>query len=228
MHDNKGLIKFQGLRGIIAKKMTHNLQNTAQLSFLTDIDASAIIEARQAFKLGSLNVGYEDIFIHALVKTLRGFPQFNAIETEKGIQPQSEINVSCAIGVDDGLIAPAIFNCDGLSIIEIAEKRRDLILRAQSNSITIEEHTSGTITISNLGLTCVRHFTPILSHPQQAIIGLGQIVKRPWVESDGETIVVKPIMGLSLTVDHRAIDGTPAGEFLTSLASSLETYQRDS
>lgn len=226
MQKSKGLIEFQGLRGIIAKKMTHNLQNTAQLSFFTDIDASALIKARQEFKLEGQNVGYEDMIIHALVKTIERFPQFNAVETEKGIELQSDINVSCAMSIEDGLIAPAIFNCESLSAIEIAENRKDLFARAQSNDITISEHTSGTITISNLGLTCVRHFTPILSYPQQAIIGLGQIVKRPWVDTDGSTLVVKPILGISLTVDHRAIDGSPAGEFLTGLTTSLETYKK--
>ena len=106
---------------------------------------------------------------------------------------------------------------------EIASKREDLVARAKINKLSIQELTAGTISISNLGLTRVRHFTPILNYPQMAIIGLGQIARRPWVATDGETLTVRPVMGLSLTVDHRAIDGAPAGDFLSALAKKLET-----
>ena len=217
------LVKLQGIRGIIAQKMHESLQKTAQLSFFCDVDASALVAARSTLKDSGVKVGFEDLIIRAIIGVLKDFPLFNAVETADGVQPLGQINMGCAIALPGALVAPAIMDCANLSVAEISERRTAMVERAKANKLSIEELTSGTITVTNLGLTRVQHFSPILSYPQQAIIGLGQIGKRPWVAEDGETIVARPVMGLSLTVDHRIIDGAPAGEFLTALANALES-----
>jgi pyruvate dehydrogenase E2 component (dihydrolipoamide acetyltransferase) len=216
------LLRLAGVRGLIAQKMRESLEKTAQLSFFCDIDASALAAARADWKAAGIKVGYEDLVIRALADILPEFPLFNALETAAGVEPQAAIHVACAIALPGMLLAPAIFDVAGLSVDQIARAREDLVARARLNKLTVPEMTGGTITISNLGLTRVRHFTPIINHPQQAIIGLGQIAPRPWVKPDGTTLVVAPVMGLSLTVDHRVIDGAPAGEFLSALAEALE------
>lgn len=217
------ILPLTGIRGIIAQKMSESLQKTAQLSFFCDIDASALVEARNRWKASGLKLGYEDLIIAALTSALHDFPLFNAVETERGAEPQEQFHVGCAIALPGALVAPAIFDVGSLSLADIAERRADLVARAKVNKLTIAELTGATVTVTNLGLTRVEHFTPILSYPQQAIIGLGRMTARPWVAEDGETLVIRPVMGLSLTVDHRIIDGAPAGDFLTRLAQELES-----
>ena len=216
------ILRLTGIRGIIAQKMSESLQKTAQLSFFCDIDASALVAARNAWKAAGTKLGYEDLIIAALTSVLRDFPLFNAVETDHGVEPQEQVHVGCAIALPGALVAPAIFDAGNLSLPDIAQKRAELVERARANKLSIAELTGATVTVTNLGLTRVEHFTPILSYPQQAIIGLGRMSPKPWVAQDGETIVVRPVMGLSLTVDHRIIDGAPAGDFLTRLAQELE------
>lgn len=216
------LLKLSGIRGIIAQKMSESLQKTAQLSFFCDVDASALVAARNAWKAAGTKLGYEDLIIGALASLLPDFPLFNAVETSEGLEMLDQVHVGCAIALPGALVAPAIFNVEGLSLPDISQRRADLVERAKANKLSIAELTGATITVTNLGLTRVEHFTPILSYPQQAIIGLGRIAPKPWVDGDGQSIVVRPVMGLSLTVDHRIIDGAPAGEFLSRLAQELE------
>lgn len=218
-------LKFAGIRAIIAQKMTESLEKTAQLSFFCDIDASKLAAARDSWKAAGIKIGYEDLIAKAVSLVLPDFPIFNAVETPAGVELHDEYHVGCAIALPGALVAPAIFNVERLTLPEIAEKRADLVARARINKLTIAELTGATITLTNLGLTRVEHFTPILTYPQQAIIGLGRIAPKPWVGEDGQTLVVRPAMGLSLTVDHRVIDGGPAGDFLSRLAQALESAE---
>ncbi|MFN7399864.1 MAG: 2-oxo acid dehydrogenase subunit E2 [Sandaracinobacter sp.] len=205
-------LKFTGIRGVIAKRMLESVQTTAQLSFFADADASAMTDARKWWKDGGQKVGYEDLVIAALARILPDFPLFNAHELDGAVVPQEAINVGVAIGLPGALVVPCVFDCAAKSLPEIATERASLVERAPINKLTVKEMSGGTISISNLGLTRVRHFTPVLNRPQTAIIGLGRIGR------DG-------MMGISLTVDHRAIDGQPAGEFLTALCEALEGQQ---
>lgn len=205
-------LKFTGIRGVIARRMLESVQTTAQLSFFADADAGALTEARQWWKDTGQKVGYEDLVIAALARVLPGFPLFNAHEVDGAVVPQAAINVGVAIGLPGALVVPCVFDCAAKSLPEIAAERASLVERAPINKLTVKEMSGGTISISNLGLTRVRHFTPVLNRPQTAIIGLGRIGR------DG-------LMGISLTVDHRAIDGQPAGEFLTALCEALEGPQ---
>jgi pyruvate dehydrogenase E2 component (dihydrolipoamide acetyltransferase) len=205
-------LKFTGIRGVIARRMLESVQTTAQLSFFADADASALTEARKWWKDAGQKVGYEDLVIAALARILPDFPLFNAHEIDGAVVPQAEINVGVAIGLPGALVVPCVFDCAAKSLPEIAAERASLVERAPINKLTVKEMSGGTISISNLGLTRVRHFTPVLNRPQTAIIGLGRIGR------DG-------MMGLSLTVDHRAIDGQPAGAFLTALCEALEGPQ---
>lgn len=220
----QGVIRLAGVRGIIARKMSESLRETAQLSFFSDCDASRLIALRQSWSDAGVRVGYEDIIAHSLARVLVDFPTFNAIETEKGVEPQEAIHVSCAMALDNGLVAPAIFDVQAKPLVEIAEKRAELLSRARMGKLTVEEMTGGTISISNLGLTRVQYFTPILNRPQQAILGFGRIVRTPVVRDD-DSIAIVPQMGVSLTVDHRIHDGAAAGAFLTAFVDRLERLE---
>jgi len=205
-------LRFAGVRGVIARRMAESLATTAQLSFFADAEARAMTSARAAWKEGGVKVGYEDLVIHALSRLLPDFPLFNAHEIEGEVVPQADIHVGVAIALPGSLVVPCVFDCAGKDLPTIAAERASLVERAPKNRLTVREMSGATISISNLGLTRVRHFTPILNRPQTAIVGLGTIGR------DGT-------MGVSLTVDHRAIDGAPAGAFLTALVEALEAPQ---
>lgn len=217
-----GIVKFTGLRGMVARKMAASVEETAQLSFFTDCDASALVEARQAWKSAGKKIGYEDLIIAALPALAAAFPLFNATEQEDGVHLSDAVHVGCAISVGDALMVPVVRDCQNKPVEEIADDRRDLIDRAMSKKLKVADMSGGTITISNLGLTRVDHFSPILNRPQTAIIGLGRIRDAAVVDPDSGEIKAGKVMGLSLTVDHRLIDGQPAGEFLSALAEAIE------
>ncbi len=207
-----GPLKFTGIRGVIARKMLESVQTTAQLSFFADADAGRLADARGWWKDAGIRIGYEDLVIAALARILPAFPLFNALEVDGAVVPQEAINTGVAIALPGALVVPCVFDCAAKPLSEIASERASLVARAPINKLTVKEMSSATISISNLGLTRVRHFTPILNRPQTAIIGLGRIA-------------TDRLMGISLTVDHRAIDGALAGEFLTALCEAIEGDQ---
>jgi pyruvate dehydrogenase E2 component (dihydrolipoamide acetyltransferase) len=207
---------------MIARKMQESLQQTAQLTYFADCDGSALQAARQAYKDQGQSVGYEDLIIEALCKILAQYPEFNALADGPEARLSSDVNVSVAVALDGGLVAPAIFNADRMTVPDLSKTRRDLVARAKAGKVTTQEMTGGTITVTNLGLTRVRHFTPILNLPQVAILGVGQLKPAVVVNDDG-SIVVRPMLGLSLTTDHRFLDGEPSGRFLTALCQQIET-----
>lgn len=208
---------------MIARRMHESLRDTAQLSFFADADAEPLMTARSAWREAGVKIGYEDLVIVALARVLPRFPLFNAHEGDGGVTPSGAINVGVAIALPGALVAPCVFDCATKSVARIAQERADLAARAPVNKLTVKEMSGATFTISNLGTTRVRHFTPIAARPTTAMLGLGRIQATPVVR-DG-AVVAGHVLGLSLTVDHRAIDGQPAGEFLTALCEALEGEQ---
>ena len=155
------------------------------------------------------------------MQALRAYPGLNGHLQNNEIQLKSAIHVAVAVALPgDLLVAPAIFDAGAKTLPERVAARRELVERAKINKLTVKEMTGGTFTISNIGLTRVRHFTPILNIPQIAIIGVGETALRPWVVNG--KVEVRPIMGLSLTFDHRAVNGAPAADFLTALMNIIE------
>lgn len=214
------VIRLAGVRGLIARKMHESLRETAQLTFTCDCNAGELMRARAAWKEAGVRAGYEDLIAFALVRVLKDFASFNAVETEAGIEVREHINVAFAVGLQSGLVAPAVFDMQGMAIPDIVSARRALIERARVGKLNVQEMTGGTISLSNLGLTRVEHFTPILNRPQQAIFGLGHLRRVPVVEDDA--IRIGHVLGVSLTVDHRVHDGAASGAFLTALVERLE------
>lgn len=215
------VIKLTAMRGMIASKMLESLSTTAQLTHFAECDASGLQAMKARLAGEGLKVSVEDLIVDAVVQALRRYPSLNATLQGTEITQRTDINVAVAVALPgDLLMAPAIFNAGTMSLAERVAARRDLVDRAKINKITVKEMTGGTFTVSNIGLTRVRHFTPILAIPQVAILGVGETALRPWVV-DGR-IEARPIMGLSLTFDHRAVNGAPAGDFLTDLCKTIE------
>lgn len=214
-------IRTGGMRGLIARKMHESQHEAAQLTFTCDCNAGELMRARAAWKDAGVRAGYEDLVAFALVRVLKDFASFNAVETEAGIEVRETINVAFAVGLQGGLVAAAVFDMQGMAIPDIVSARRGLIERARGGMLTVREMTGGTISLSNLGLTRVEHFTPLINRPQQAIFGLGHLRRVPAVE-EGDAIRVGHALGISLTVDHRVHDGAASGAFLTALVERLE------
>ena len=216
-----GSIRLTAIRRMIAEKMHASLRDSAQLSYHADLDATLMVAARQAWRARGTQVGYEDLVAKVLVGCVAEHPQFNAIIDGAEARFEPRVHVSMAIALPGALVAPAVFDVQDKSVAEIAVARQDLVERARLGRLTIPEMTGGTITLSNLGVTRVRHFTPILNAPQMAILGFGQIAARPWVDGDGQ-LCVRKVMGISLTTDHRFVDGDPSARFLSDLCERLE------
>lgn len=215
------VVKLTAMRGMIASKMLESLSTSAQLTHFAECDTTGLAAMKARLLGEGLKASVEDLILEAVVQALRLHPALNATLTGNEITQRSEMNIGVAVALPgDLLVAPAIFNAGNMSLADRVKARRDLVDRAKVNKVTVKEMTGGTFTVSNIGLTRVRFFTPILPVPQVAILGVGETSMRPWVV-DGQ-IVPRPIMGLSLTFDHRAVNGAPAGDFLTELCKIIE------
>jgi pyruvate dehydrogenase E2 component (dihydrolipoamide acetyltransferase) len=215
------IIPLKGMRGMIASKMMESLSSSAQLTHLAECDASGLLAMKARVSSPDVKVSVEDLLVDAVIQCLQRHPGLNGYLQNGEIQLKNEISVAVAVALPgDLLVAPAILNAGAMTLAERCAKRRDLVDRAKVNKLSVKEMTAGTFTISNIGLTRVRFFTPIINVPQLAILGVGETAERPWVVNG--RVEVRPVMGLSLTFDHRAVNGAPAGAFLTDLCAVIE------
>lgn len=213
-------IPIRGMRATIARRMQDSLQNAAQLTLFTEIDVTALSERRQALKQ-EFDISYTDLILKAVALTLKEHPLLNATATEDEIILHSEVNIGLAVSLDAGLQVPVIRNVDILSLEEVSEATSAAAKRARAGTLTEADLQDGTFSVTNLGTYDVDGFTPIINPPQVAILGVGRIVSRLAMEM-GE-VVEQSMMTLSLTFDHRVVDGAPAAAFLQDLKGRLET-----
>ncbi|MFC7051012.1 2-oxo acid dehydrogenase subunit E2 [Emcibacter nanhaiensis] len=213
--------RLGGMRAMIADKMQESLQTSAQLSYHCECNAGVLVAARARLKEAGSSVSIEDLLIKAVSDTLTEMPMFNARIEGKELTLVGSHHISVAISLPNGLMAPTIFDVQDKSLEDICAARKGLIERARNGKLTVREMTGGSFTVSNLGLRRIHYFTPILNRPQVAILGIGQVKRKPVVLGNGD-IASQPMMGLSLTTDHRIVDGDPSGQFLTKLSESIE------
>lgn len=215
------VIRLTAMRGMIASKMLESVTTSAQLTQLAECDATGLLAMKARLQGEGIKASVEDLIVEAVVQCLRQYPGLNGLLQNNEIQLKQALNVAVAVALPgDLLVAPAIFDAGSMDLAARVKARRDLVDRSKINKLTVKEMTGGTFTISNIGLTKVRFFTPILNVPQIAILGVGETALRPWVV-DGK-IEARPIMGLSLTFDHRAVNGAPAADFLTALCNAIQ------
>ncbi|RMF38839.1 MAG: 2-oxo acid dehydrogenase subunit E2 [Alphaproteobacteria bacterium] len=217
------VVPLRGVRGMIADKMSASLREAAQLTHHARADMTALLAAKAQMKDQGVALSVEDLMMAAVVRTLRNHPGINGTVQGREVHLSETVDLSVAIALPGNLlVAPAIFGAERLDPPGLRKARRDLIARAQINKLTVPEMTGGTFTISNLGLSRVEQFTPIINTPQIAILGIGRTVETAVRAGDG--LAWKPFAGLSLTFDHRAIDGAPAAAFLTDLCETIEGF----
>ena len=220
-------VKTPNIRKVIGKAMHQSLSTTAQLTLNATFDATDLLAFRKKLKadkdrLGLENITINDMILYAVSRTLLNHKDLNAHFLENTVRYFHNVNLGNAVDTERGLMVPTIFAADTLSLNEISRRAKQLANECKSGSINPDLLRNGSFTITNLGTLDIENFTPVLNPPQTGILGVNNIVQRAR-EVDGE-VVFYPAMGLSLTFDHRAIDGAPAARFLKELKTNLESF----
>ncbi|MDF1514731.1 MAG: 2-oxo acid dehydrogenase subunit E2, partial [Anaerolineae bacterium] len=216
---------LSGIRGIIAQRMHESHITTAPVTLTMEVDATHLVTLREKLKVSfaeelGFNLGYNDLLFKIVAKALRQFPYVNARLIGDTIHELDEINIGLAIDTDRGLLVPNVRDVDKMGLLDISREIKGLVSRGRSGKSLPDELTGGTFTISNMGMMDIDAFTPIINYPEIAILGVGRIKETP-VVVDGQ-IVVRKMMWLSLTVDHRLVDGAPGARFLQYIKKLIE------
>jgi len=218
-------VPLTGVRGVIAERLHASHTTTAPVTLTMEVDATDFAAARERLKVSlvdelGFNIGYNDLLIKVAARALRRFPYVNARLVDDEIVHLDAVNVGLAIDTERGLLVPNVPDADEKSLVEVATTVRDLVDRARKAALTPDEFSDGTFTITNLGMYEVDAFTPIINTPEIAILGVGRIKAVPAVV-DGE-VAIRQRMWLSLTFDHRLVDGAPAARFLQYVKRLIE------
>ena len=224
--------KLSRMRQTIAKHMMNSLASTAQLTTVVEVDVTRIANLRARAKDSfaqreGTKLSFLPFFVKAAVEALKAHPKINSRvndETNEVTYFDHE-NVGIAVDSDKGLMVPVIKNCGDLTIAAIARKINELAAKVRDGSISIDEMSGGTFSITNTGSRGALFDTPVVNYPEEAILGLGTIVRRPMVVKDAEgndTIAVRSLVYLALSYDHRLIDGADAARYLTTVKKRLE------
>lgn len=214
------VVPLTAMRRAIAENMVASLQQMAQLTMLMEVDVTDLVKLRAQLK-AEFDLTYTDLLIKGVAKALKRHPNLNATLIGDEIHRLEAINIGIAVALDDGLIVPVLRDADKLTVHEIAQESRRLVQKARDSSISVDEVTGGTFTITNLGTYGVDGFTPIINPPEVAILGVGRIAERVVVYEN--QIARRQMMMLSLTIDHRIVDGAPGADFLRTLKDILES-----
>ena len=207
------------MRKVIAQRMLESVQISPTVSFNIKIDTTALKKLRDELK-DEAKVSYTDIMVKIVSKVLMDFPLLNSTVDGNVIVTRNYVNMGVAVALPAGLLVPVVKFSNVKGLKDISKEIKDLGERAKTNKLTPDELTGGTFTISNLGMFGIESFTPIINQPEVAILGVNAIVQEP-VAINGE-IVIKPMMNLSLTADHRVVDGAVAAEFMSKLKEYME------
>lgn len=214
------IVPYSGLRRVIGDRMARSLREMAQLTISAEADITRLVERREALKAEGTNLSYTALIARAVALTLPRHPYLNAALEGDSIRLHSKLNLGIAVNLDEGLVVPVIPDAGSRSAAELAAEIQRVSDLARRQALTIENNSGGTFTITNLGTFEVDMFTPIVNPPQVAILGVGRINERAGV-IDGKVAICK-MLWLSLSFDHRIVDGAPAAAFLKDVRLQLE------
>ena len=221
-------IPVKGMRKTIASRMHHSLQESAQLTMDMEVNMEDAVKMRTSLVDEWANEGvkptYTDIVIKAVAKALQSHPMMNSQFLGSEIALMTEINIGMAVALPEGLVVPVVRNVNQLSIKELARETSRLAVAARDGTLGLDDYAGGTFTVTALGMYGVDSFTPIINEPQSGIMGVNRIYDG--VEWDGDKPVKTKKMNLSLTWDHRAVDGAPAAEYLVEVRNLLQSPVR--
>ncbi len=218
-------IPLKGVRAVIVRRMGQSWHEVARVTEVVEADVTGLQALREANKEAwesefGLKVSINDLILFYTSRAIKQFPRVNARLEGEEIQVLSDINLGVAVDTEAGLVVPVIRNADRKSVEQIAREAHALAEKAQKGTLDLDELEGGTFTVTNLGGLGIEIFTPIVNFPQCAILGVGRAAPRPAVV-EGE-VRVRSMMYLSLSFDHRVIDGAPAAQFLKVLKDILE------
>jgi pyruvate dehydrogenase E2 component (dihydrolipoamide acetyltransferase) len=225
---------MNAMRRGIAEHMRRSLDTAAHVTSAIEVDMSRVVEIRNKLKpeyqkTYGVNPTYLIFVARAVVETLKRYPWINGEIRGEQIVTRPWVNLGFAVELADGkgLIVPVVKHAEGLNLLGMAQAVTDIADRARNKKLTPDEVQGGTFTITNPGGYGTFHGTPVISQPQAGILGTYALVKRPWVVQDSfgkDVIAIRPIMNITLTYDHRLVDGALAGRFLKDLREALETW----
>ncbi|MBI4856240.1 MAG: 2-oxo acid dehydrogenase subunit E2 [Acetobacterium woodii] len=214
------LIPIKGMRKIVAERMKQSLGEMAQANHRITVDMTNSVALREQYKAVGRKVSYNDIVLRCAAKALTEFPMMNSSWTSAGIVLKKYVNMGIAVAIEQGLIVPVIKNIHLKSLDQISKESSELATKAKENRLQPEDYSGGTFTVSNLGMFDIDGFTAIINPPEAGILAVGKLAKQPVVI--GDEIVIRMMMQLSLTYDHRTVDGAPAAQFLKRIKELLE------
>ena len=228
-HGPEERIKMTRLRMTIAKRLKEAQNNAAMLTTFNEVDMHEVIQMKNNYKdefqkKYSTKLGFMSFFVKACVVGLKNFPAINAEIQNETIVYKNYYNISFAVGTDRGLVVPVLRNPDEMSFADIEKGIAYLGQKARDGKISIEDLQGGTFTITNGGIYGSMLSTPILNPPQSGVLGMHNIIERPVVKNS--EIIIRPMMYLALSYDHRIVDGKEAVSFLKSIKESLEEPRR--
>lgn len=206
------------IRRVVAQRMTESAA-IPQFHLTVDVDASALLKAHRDRRQAGRRVSISAFLVKVLADVLKRNPRFNASWKEDHIKIHREVNINVAVATDRGLLVPVLRDCASKTVDEIDKELRGLVDRARKGRTGPEEFAGGTFTLSNLGMYGIREFNGLINPPQSALLAVGEIRERPFV--DQRVIGIRPEMSLTLAADHRVVDGAEAARFLAGLRQSL-------
>jgi len=213
----KEVMPLTGIKKTTAERVSRSVKTAPHSTVIMEVDMSNAAKIREEKQFS-----YTELLVKAVANALKKHSLLNSTLTkDEKIKVYEDINIGVAVATEQGLIVPIIRNADKKSLEEIASKLRELAEKAREGKLSKEDVTCGTFTITNLGMYGVDLFTPIINPPEAAILGVGRIVNKPVAE--GKEVLVKPVMTLSLSYDHRIVDGAPAAQFLQEIKKLLES-----
>ena len=213
-------IPLRSVRAVIAERMHQSATNTAQVTLTAEADATALVALRDQLIQDEVGVSYNDLFLYILGRVLREHPRINVSLEGDTIKLWQRIHIGLAVDTERGLLVPVIRDVDQKGVLQLAEETRSLVERAQNGQCTPDELSGGTFTLTNLGMFGVDAFTPLINLPECGILGVGRIKRQPVMV--GDKVVGRQMVWLSLTFDHRLVDGAPAARFLQRVVHVVE------
>jgi pyruvate dehydrogenase E2 component (dihydrolipoamide acetyltransferase) len=216
---------LKGIRKLIAERLTASVRTIPQVTLTAVVDAGPLVALKKRLQAGAgdpaaVRPTISDLMVKAAARTLCEQPVVNASLVDDRRLIYEDVNIGLATDTERGLLVPTIYGADRKTLAEIARAREEVLGRIQASRQTVDDLSNGTFTISNLGMFGIRHFTAIINPPQGAILAVGEIYQGP--QAEGERIVARAQMQLSLVVDHRILDGADAARFLVRLRELLQ------
>lgn len=221
-------VPMSAFRTAISQRMAESAHTVAPVTLTTEADVTELVRVRESLRAelaasGAALPSYSDLLIRLAARALRLHPDVNASIDGDYMIVHEEVHIGLAVDTERGLLVPVVRDADKLGVFEIAAETKRLIAASRAGTVSREEMTGGTFTITNLGMFDIDAFTPIINLPEAAVLGVGRIVPKPVVVDEAtEQIVVRKMMALSLTFDHRVVDGAPAARFLQLVKQRVE------